>query len=515
MSYGAPRPRACEALVSALLFFAAFRPLHFFPLAWIALVPLLRVTQGQPARDRFKSGLLFGFVAFAASFYWIPISIFNARWLLHFAPWSGALVAALAWVLTSLVFGLYCGLVMLTGLTARPAGASAPLRFACAWAAFEWLRTLGPLGFAWGALGLSQSPWTWLIQSCDVCGVHGLSFLMALANASLAMTMPSPVTTRWRLLSIALVIACYVHAVRVRPPPVTYAVQYMKALSIIQPAIPIREKVDAKRLDRNLLVLEQLSLEAARERPDLIIWPETMLPVAWTLQPEVQLRLRALAAACRTDLLIGTNEREQKSAPLYNQVVLLTPQGERGWTRKQRLVPFGEYVPLKAWIPPLRVLSPGDNDYSSGASRLLRTSKAGAVGVLVCFESTFAAEARRLVRMGADFLVVVTNDDWFVGTTAIADHTDSAVFRAIETRRWVLQAGNSGVSFFVAPTGEIVDRLPFAKRGVLTYTIDRESGQTLAVRYGDWVPLMSALALVLLAWRALGRGVAEDERTIG
>lgn len=187
------RSRNAAALLSAFLLFLAFRPLHWFFVIWMALVPLLRAAQGQPPRERFRLGFLFGFAGFTAVFHWMPIAIFNGRWLLPLEVLPALLLALLAWMATCLVFALGCGLILLIGLTDEAPTALAPLRLACVWLAWEWTRTLGALGFEGGSLALSQRPFLNFIQNADLMTVYGLSAVIAAANASLAFL---PVTGR-------------------------------------------------------------------------------------------------------------------------------------------------------------------------------------------------------------------------------------------------------------------------------------------------------------------------------
>ncbi len=490
------RPQIVAALLSALLLFMAFRPLRLFPCAWIALIPVLRAAQGQPSRERFRLGALFGFVAFTAMFYWIPVTIFNGRWLIPLGVAPGVLLALLAWTATGAVFALGCGLILTVGLTDLPPTSFTPLRLACVWFVWEWLRTQGALGFEGGTLALSQRPWLTLVQNVDLIGLHGVSWIIALTNASLAF---APVTKRSLAIALALVALGWLRGRWWKP---TLEIVGTSKVALIQPFIPSREKVSAKRFPVNLPMLKELTARAAGTGSELVLWPETMIPRSWTLSPEIRSELQQLVSQLDTEVLIGTNERETKEGPLFNQAVLLAPDGERGRVRKRRLVIFGEYVPLKRYLPFLRWLSPGNNDYHPGSVSAPLNSRGGRFGVLVCFESTFSAEAKRLARAGAEFLVVVTNDDWFRGTTAIADHTDWAVLRALETRRWIVQAANTGESVFIDPHGHIVRRLPLDQRAVLAHRVERLTTLTPAVRFG---PVFPWLGVMVTFW-LIGHG---------
>ena len=178
----------------------------------------------------------------------------------------------------------------------------------------------------------------------------------------------------------------------------------------------------------------------------------------------------------------------------YNSVFLLSPAGEKlGSYSKMHLVPFGEYVPFSSALPnfiQFETFAPGKS-----INLLPLTSiKNAKVGIAICFESVFPNLFRKFVAKGADIMGILTNDAWFVGTTAPAQHLSAAPFRAVENRISVFRCANGGISCIIDPFGRIVSQTitPTQPDGVIVEDVPlknhQSAKQTLYTRYGDWFP---------------------------
>jgi apolipoprotein N-acyltransferase len=189
----------------------------------------------------------------------------------------------------------------------------------------------------------------------------------------------------------------------------------------------------------------------------------------------------------------------------FNSAFLLSPsQKIVGKYDKKHLVPYGEYIPLKRFFPFIDKMVAGIGDFSSGSTITLLHLPEASFGVLICYEIIFPDLTRRFVKQGAQFLVNITNDAWFGKTSAPYQHLSMAVVRAIENRRYIARAANTGISAFIDATGEIQSATPLFTESFLTGTIGVVDVQTFYTTFGDVFALLATLfSLVLLCYALL------------
>jgi apolipoprotein N-acyltransferase len=240
--------------------------------------------------------------------------------------------------------------------------------------------------------------------------------------------------------------------------------------------------------------------------PQLIIWPETAFPGYIGEHDEVFDRVRRFAHSLQIPLLLGSVVTEEGS--YYNSSVLIGRDGEIAQRYdKLHLVPFGEYIPFRSLFPFLSQIVP-IADFSPGRDLTLFSEETTGdnFSTLICFEDSVAGLPRRFVRQGSELLVNITNDAWFKDTKAPYLHLQSSVFRAIENRRTMVRAANTGISGFIAPSGRITGLLrdaqgkPTYVLGHLTQEVGFNDTPTLYTIYGD---LFSFFALFLFTFMFL------------
>lgn len=479
--------------LSALLLDLSFPHPRQGWLAWIALVPFLLACRHQGA----WRGALLGFVIGAA---------FQAT-LLSWATFFGPVAAV------GLVLFKSAGPALLGGLLGawRPSGPARNALFAAAaWVAMEFFQTWGPLGMTWGMLGHSQARVPVLIQVGSLVGPWGLSFVLAFTNAALAEWAarawlapgrPGPraaVGEAGPALAWAAGLAAGVllfGAWRLGHPPgpagepVTWGT--------VQVSMPQDVKWDPQFQSEIMDRLEALSVDAAAGGARVIVWPETAIPYRQFLEsPVLVARVGALARRLDAYLLVGSIERASGRAT-YNTATLFGPEGFlRGRYDKVRLVPFGEFLPWKEYLPPLPQLDLVMN-YAPGDGLRLLELGSDPFAVLICYESMVADLPRQQVIRGARFLVVPTNDAWFGHSSAAAHHFDMAIMRAVENGRPAIQAGNTGLSGFITPLGQVLAETRLDERRAVVGSLAPVSELTLYTRVGD-----------VLAWACLGGALA-------
>jgi apolipoprotein N-acyltransferase len=443
------------ALCSGLLLVAAFPPLDVGVLAWVAMVPLLLAIDGLPPFEAFRLGMLSGFVAFLGIISWIQVFGIPV-WIL--------LAAYLA-----LYVGLFCGVYRWVADDRSPVVRLwlVPLL----WVSVEFLRSSGPMGFPWATLGSSQHGLLPVIQIASLAGVFGISGIVALGNAVVA-------NLGWRRVLPVLVPALLIVAVlgwgtvHAR----TYAPGSLVAVAI-QPNVPQREKFTLETAPRNMAALERLVNAASQYRPELIVFPESAVPINLFGPGGALGRVGQWAQAARATVLASSLENRTS-----NIAVTVAPSGQAlSRYDKVHLVAFGE-----AGIQP-------------GTSHDPLTIPGGSIGVAICFESIFPDVARAVVRNGAETLAIITNDSWFDGTSGPAQHAAHAALRAVEVGRWVIRAANTGSSMVIDPAGRIVASTAQQQQTLLVGRLAPSHTLTFYTRWGDLFAWMAVGALIILA----------------
>jgi apolipoprotein N-acyltransferase len=252
-----------------------------------------------------------------------------------------------------------------------------------------------------------------------------------------------------------------------------------------------------------LKIYQELTRQAGADRPDLIVWPETASPTALRRDVELQRLLSGMSAEMRVPLLVGSIDvRDGAPARFTNTAFLVDGRGIAGRYDKIHLVPFGEYVPLAGVIGFVRGWAEFIADLEPGSRAVVFPGPPAPFGVVICYEGIFPDLFRKFVNNGALMMVNMTNDGWFGRTSGPGQHLAMYPFRAIEHRVAVVRAANTGVSAFVAPTGQVVRRLGLFQRGTIGDQVPLRQGRTLFTRVGDW------MAWTSLAVAAASIGVA-------
>jgi apolipoprotein N-acyltransferase len=268
-------------------------------------------------------------------------------------------------------------------------------------------------------------------------------------------------------------------------------------VALVQPNIPREEKFSTEFASKTFEQFSRLSRPALESgaHPDLLVWPESAMPGP-VLGDERSYRfVMDFSAAAKTDLLLGTIDQDETHA--YNAALLVSEGGAHVQIyRKVHLVPFGEYVPGRHTIPLLaRVVGdqvPDDFSFGKEYTIFKLTNDKARVAPLICFEDTIGELTRQFVRGGANLLVNVTNDGWFLRSAGSRQHVANAVFRCVETRLPMVRAANTGVTCFINEFGNITQILTDEKGsqfidGVLTGQVALPVRQELTfyVQHGE------------------------------
>jgi len=375
------------------------------------------------------------------------------------------------------------------------------------WASLEFVRAELLSGFGWAALAHTQTGNLLFIQLADITGTYGLSFLMIAASVLIAVVaravMRREVLTEgfsmaaWGVvLMLCATLAYGFHRLEAPVPAARMRV------ALIQPNVTLADYADP--LLKTYVVEKQLSLsrEALKERPDLILWPETAFPQFIWDQPGLFEQVRTFAREHKVKILLGAVTRTGDS--YFNSALFIDAAGQMGPVyNKQHLVLFGEYIPLRKEFPLLAQWVPIDDFTPGNGNVLFPLSGETSFSTLICFEDTIAHLARRAVREGAGILVNITNDAWFGPSRQPRMHLDNAIFRAVENRRMLLRSTNTGMSCAVRPTGAVVscvtapDGRQVMAEGFSVMDVELPSDDpTFYTKYGDLFAMLCFLGIL-------------------
>ena len=487
-------------LLSAGLLVLAFPAFDLWPLAFLALVPLLAATARARPLRAFAAGALSG-TAFALVHLW-GLTVAMAE----FGGIARPLVAVLLLLLAAYV-GVYVGAFTAGWAWSARLPPLARLLFAAAlWTALEYLRAHLLTGFPWAFLAYTQYRNIPLIQMAAWTGMYGVSFLVALANVALTLLILH--RRAWATVARVAAVGLAAFGVALGLPPLAHRPPEGPALrvAVVQGNIPQDVKWRPAWRLRTIETYRRLTVEAARTAPALIVWPETALPFLLTRDEGAREWLGRLAAEARTFVLVGAPDVSVASPTRYtNSAFLVAPDGRiAGRYDKVHLVPFGEYVPLRRLFFFMDKLAQGAvGNFLPGEEQAVLASPGFHVGATISYEIYFPNEVRQFILRGAQFLANITNDAWYGRTAAPYQHLAMAVFRAVENRAYLVRAANTGVSAIIAPDGRIVARSEIFTEAILTGEVRLRPGQTFYTpytRFGDvfaWIALVGVVAVPL------------------
>jgi apolipoprotein N-acyltransferase len=401
------------------------------------------------------------------------------------------------------------------------------------WVLIEWSRTWFLGGFPWLPLAASQWQRSAVLQIAAWTGAWGVSFILIVFNLGFAAYFHRALrdglpSLRRRPPEFVLALLILMFAT-ILPLSDTFHrasyVQPLASVAIVQPDIPQSVKWDPASAPAILGVLEKNTLDAAMAYPDVILWPEATTPLPLRGDPQMQAWVESLVNRAHTPLVLGTIAVEHANQPgeaWYNAACVVDPTAglQPVYYAKRKLVPFGEYVPLRPLLGWLKKIVPiGDDDDARGhAAQPLSVSLNGRVltlGPLICYEDVFPNLARENALAGVDAMVVLTNNAWFGEGGAAYQHAAHSVLRAVETRRPVLRCGNAGWSGWIDEFGNIRTVLTnddgsIYYRGTRGMGVTRDARwigqQSYYVQHGDWfIAWCAVLALLGLAAVSIGR----------
>jgi apolipoprotein N-acyltransferase len=498
--------RVFFAVLSGVLLFLSFPKFGLGVVAWFAFVPLFIALKDVDSVWRSLSlGWISGMTACVGILYWITHVVVNFG---HLPLYLGILLMLLLAFYLSLYTALFAaGIVVLRNRV--PLYLSAPVLWMC----LEYVKSKAFTGFPWENLGYSQFNNLLFIQIADVVGVFGLSFLIVLLNTVFYSFMTRRLKKSFALAAVVFLLWAGVYAYGVhRIAQINEILKDAQGMDVtlVQGNISQSIKWNANYQKETIRIYEELSLRQPPEAGGLIVWPETAVPFHYQDDSYLQHRVQDISVKTQNWFVFGSTSYRDRgsSTDYYNSAYLLSPLGDiRGKYDKVHLVPYGEYVPLRMVFPFVGRLAEGIGDFGEGKGFYPLEMGERKIGVMICYEGILPEAGRMYKNANADLLVNITNDAWFGSTSAPYQHLSMAMFRAVETRLYLVRAANTGISAIVHPTGKMIANSGIFHKDAIHGRIKYIQLPTIYAKYGDWPVGAGLLFLaVFILWSFVRRG---------
>jgi apolipoprotein N-acyltransferase len=472
-------------IASGILLVLCQPPVSLFPLAFVALIPLLYGMEKYAYRHPFIPGFIAGIVTYLGLIYWVVVAM-NAYGGIDI--FTSIIILSLFVLYLSLYTGIFSAAIFfLEKRVSAPVYITAPV----VWVLLEYLRGVALTGFPWSFLAHSQHNFPAFIQVASVTGTYFISFLIAAINCLILFFILRKPVSKIYITAICFMVAASViyGAVRLREVE-----EGKLTTAIVQGNIRQDVKWDDAFKIKTIQIYYHNTLRNG-SNVDFVVWPETALPLVFNEEVYVNQVIKALPPLINSPLLFGTIWKD-RNGRLYNSSYVLGRNGDvNGIYNKAHLVPFGEYTPLIRYLPFLQKITAQGVGFASGDGHDPITTSIGKVGILLCYEGVFPYITNEAVGKGAQFLVNLTNDAWYERTSAAYQHLVFYVFRAVETDRYVLRAANTGISAIIDPRGRITARTEIFEERVLKGGFALRDTITFYVLHGDYFILAAFLFL--------------------
>jgi len=501
------------SLLAAVLLVLSFPDWDIPFFCWPALVILFSGLKGQTVWRCFFLAFLFGVLFSLGVFHWI-LNVTHYRYLHH--------------AILAVYLGAYYGLWGLGfGFIGQRLGRSQALWAApFLWVALEYLRShFFFLSLPWALIAHPLHHYPICIQPAALVGTYGLCFFIVFQASSLTAVVDAcryqhryhhdeyRFFGKSNLSLIMIGLTSFALTILYGAWSLSRSSNGAEMrMGLIQANIEQLKKWDPKYTEEIFRVYTQLTRQAAKDQPDLIVWPETATPGSILSNPDIFDEISALVSETGIPLLFGSAQYQKFVPPpstqlqRTNSVFLFHPDRESGWDQrydKIRLFPFGEYLPYSKTFPWNLISVSSLSEYVPGSEMTLFKMPPYQFAVTICWENIFPDLVREFVKRGAQLVINITNEARFGKTAAPHQLVAISVFRAVENGIYIVRCANTGVSCIIDPHGRVVRKLQDDQkqdvfvRGILNGMVYLWSAHTLYTRTGDWVPIAAATGTLL------------------
>lgn len=504
-----PIIKALGLFLLGVLAVLGFAPYYFFPISIVSVAGLLYFWEkSNSPKATFWMGFQYGLGLFVVGIYWIYISLHDFGGM----PWW---FAGFATFCLCAFMALFTGLV---GWLSKKLGyfvISAPVL----WGLADWTRSWIFTGFPWLTMGYSQVPSSPLAGFMPIVGVYGVTVLMVLVSALIALCFIHAKNRRILRNSIAGITIVLVSGALLKMIEWTHPTGLPVTTSLLQGNIAQDIKWSPETAQSTINQYLSMIKESDAK---LIVLPETALPIIYSeLEPYAKNILIEHAKRNQGDIIIGMIEQDvpkndADAGDYYNSAMSFNQTNVQQY-RKNHLVPFGEFIPLKqvfGWIY-RDFLNMPLSDLSRGGSHqnVIQTTSKQTIGMNICYEDVFGEEIISQLPQ-ATLLVNISNDAWYGESFAADQHMQFSQARALETGRMMLRATNTGATVAIGPHGEVFAHAPHFSQTTLNVMAQHYAGSTPYVRFGNWpfiVMCFGAVFALLLKHKTLKKSPEREK----
>lgn len=448
---------------------------------FLAFVPLFWVLEKNTPKQNFMDGWLFGFLAHLGIFFWVLKLLLSNQVPLF--------LSVLAWFLLAGYLGCYQGFfAYLSGkILKADKHTLSIILIPVIWVSLEWIQSWLWTGFPWCLLGYSLSQYPKFLQIAEYTGIYGVSFEILFWNIGLFIFLRKKHLNFIWVGGLFLLFIANFYLMGLAEKKLAIVQQNIpKTCVLLQPNIAQTQKWNPNYSRKILAEYERFFDRAPKERigKTIYLWPESALPFSFS-DPMMPKWLKQQIQKTGCQHLVGMDE-VISGADYYNALGLFDGEGKRIQTyRKIHLVPFGEYVPFRLLLQDFFTVLNQLGNFSEGETHQLPLqTQVGKAGVTICYEGIFPNLSAQQSRSGAEFLVNISNDAWFE-SSACHQHWQMNRLRAVENRKYLLRAGNTGISGVVDPLGRIVSESKLNEVEHLRVSFWTSSFQTFYSLHGD------------------------------
>ena len=489
------RHNRLSALLLGAISIWVFAPWFWLWAGFVGFGGLMFLLQNKNTKkELFACGYCFGVSHFACGFSWIGNAL-----LLDAEKFGWVYPIALAAL--GLFFGLFAAFPALFTYYANNRWQKW-LMFGGMWVIFEWLRSFLLTGFPWNLLGYSWAFDSKLMQIASIGGVYTCSLGAVLTYSLSSMLLDKSDGKRWLkviVLEFLLLVSVYSYGYWRETTAKTEETNYI--VRIVQPSIPQNIKWSKEQAETNFQKYVELSKSNSDNKPDMVIWGETASP--FMLDRDELHRLYVTSVLPPGGLLItgmiSYHYNQDRYMP-YNSIAVIDAQGNvRGYYHKSHLVPFGEYIPWRKYLPSfLRPIANTIGQFGQGKGpSTLQLNDFPSIGGAVCYEIIFPHSVIDQ-KQRPDVLVNVTNDGWYGDSAGPYQHWTTVKFRAVEEGITIIRAANNGISGMINAYGQEKGIMSHNQVGVSDITLEKSlEKSTVYCQYGNKIILILCLILIV------------------
>jgi apolipoprotein N-acyltransferase len=496
-------------LFSALLFSFSYATSPFSFFVYFAFIPLIQGLElSKTHKEAFKIGYIVGLIVNALVFYWIIYYKFDSYILIV--------------ILNPIQFAVFAYLYSLTKSLSHKARI---LIFPFLWTFLEYIREFGDLALNWLNIGYTQGNYIRLIQFADITGLNGIVFWICMINVILYNLIFKVIKFKYITINYILLILIFViPLVYAQWPSSNEKVKNEIYATYLQPNVDSKLKWDKNQVDENISNLIKESKNILIKSYGLLIWPETAIPITIKELGHNKYALKQFSEENNISIITGILVIDSSKSGLnskYNGALLVSSnRSENQLYHKINLVPVEETLPFRQlydFIIPNSILNnyyiEGTNEtvflvnlqifevkyhqHERDSIEIIEMIRPVKFSTVICFESSFSSFVREFVNNGAEFIVVITNDEWFGYSTQSVQHLITSRFRAIENRKSIVHCSNAGISSFIDFNGKFYGTSELLVKSSSTQLIQLHDEVTLFNRFGDWIGKLSIIFILI------------------